>query len=211
MGDVQNVLRRCSVCQLAKSSFQTGPYIPLPVPSRPWEDVSMDFIVALPRTQRGKDSVMVVVDRFSKMAHFIACKKTEDAASVAELYLKEIVRLHGVPKIIVSDRDTKFMNLSSVPRNEMNHDAKARAEQLLKLHETVKREIEKTNEKYRKQSKVPQKRREFVPGDLVWVHLRKERIGPNAYKVDLPGEYEVHGTFNVGDLSPYYEDAEGEE
>ncbi|XP_074318036.1 uncharacterized protein LOC141654818 [Silene latifolia] len=195
MGDVQNVLGDVQVCQMAKSSFQTGPYIPLPVPSRPWEDVSMDFIVALPRTQRGKDSVMVVVDRFSKMAHFIACKKTEDALLVFfELYLKEIVRLHGIPKTIVSDRDTNKslkdwdiklaaaefafngspstqaighspfevvygvnplmpVDLSSVPRNEMNHDAKARAKCCLKLHETVKREIEKTNEKYRKQSK----------------------------------------------------------
>ncbi|XP_074289129.1 uncharacterized protein LOC141614269 [Silene latifolia] len=57
--------------------------------------------------KRGNDSVMTVVDRFSKMAHFIACKKTEDAMGVAELYFINIVKLHAVPKTIVSDTDVK--------------------------------------------------------------------------------------------------------
>ena len=66
--------------------------------------------MGLSSTARGKDSIMVVVDRFSKMAHFTPCHKTDNAMNVADFYFRDTVRLHGIPKTVVCDRETKFMS-----------------------------------------------------------------------------------------------------
>ena len=95
--DVGNIVAQRRVCTLAKQvKKNVGLSTPLPVPTHSWDDVSMDFILGLPRTARRHDSIMVVVDRFSKMAHFVLCLKTSDASKVTSPYFREIVRLHGL-------------------------------------------------------------------------------------------------------------------
>ena len=109
--DVGRACARCITCRQAKSRvLPHGLYTPPPVPRAPWVDISMDFFLGLPRLRKGRDSIFVVVDRFSKMAHFISCYKTNDATHIADLFFREIVLLHGVPRSIVSDRDVKFLN-----------------------------------------------------------------------------------------------------
>jgi hypothetical protein len=108
---VDQYLHNCHSCQLSRTSRHAtfGVLRPLAVPEKPWEDISMDFVVGLPECE-GFDAVWVVVDWLSKMRHFIQCHTTIDAIGLAILFLREVVRLHGLPRTIVSDRGPQFVS-----------------------------------------------------------------------------------------------------
>ncbi|GAU40783.1 hypothetical protein TSUD_26630 [Trifolium subterraneum] len=108
--EIAEFVSRCIVCQQVKIEHQkpTGPLQPLEIPEWKWEHITMDFVTGLPRNQKGEDSIWVIVDRLTKSAHFIAVKSTYRASRYAEIFLEEIVKLHGVPVSIVSDRDPTF-------------------------------------------------------------------------------------------------------
>jgi hypothetical protein len=82
---------------------------PLSIPMWKWDDISMDFIVGLSLTARKKDSIWVIVDILTKTAHFVAVHTTYLVQTYVEIYMDQIVRLHGIPKTIISDRGTQFV------------------------------------------------------------------------------------------------------
>jgi hypothetical protein len=107
--EIAEYIARCMECQKVKTEHRhpTGLMKPFPIPKWKWEVVTMDFITRLSRTGKLHDSIMVVVDKLIKAAHFIPLKNTHKAANVVDICMREVARLHGIPKTIVSDRDSK--------------------------------------------------------------------------------------------------------
>ena len=106
--DIAEYVAVCDVCQRVKAEHQkpAGLLQPMPIPEWKWDKLGMDFITRLPRTKSGYDSIWVVVDRLTKVAHFIPVKTTYTSVKLAKIYMTRIVCLHGVPRTIVLDRDT---------------------------------------------------------------------------------------------------------
>ena len=108
--DVSEFVTKCLVCQSVKAKHQvpSGLLQPIRIPEWKWDRNTMDFVVGLPLTGRRHDSVWVVVDRLTKSAHFLPVRTDYSLDQLAELYIKEIVRLHGILVSIISDRDPRF-------------------------------------------------------------------------------------------------------
>ncbi|KAK8934297.1 hypothetical protein KSP39_PZI014692 [Platanthera zijinensis] len=109
--DVQQFVRECDICQRQKyeTTSPAGLLTPLEIPHQVWDTISMDFIDGLPKSQ-GKSVILVVVDKLSKYGHFLPLSHPYTGETVAELFAREIVRIHGLPRSIISDRDPVFIS-----------------------------------------------------------------------------------------------------
>jgi hypothetical protein len=109
--EIAKYVSQCDTCQRIKASHLkvAGTLQPLPIPSWKWEDLSMDFIVGLPNTSRHVDSIWVIVGRLTKTTHFLLVHTTHRAEKYAEIYIGQIVHLHGIPRAIVSDGGAPFV------------------------------------------------------------------------------------------------------
>ena len=108
--DIAEFVSKCLTCQQIKAEHQkpAGPMPLSEIPIWKWEQITMDFVMGLPKTRKKHDAIWVIVDRLTKSAHFLAITKTQSLEDLAQLYIKEIVRLHGIPLSIISDRDPRF-------------------------------------------------------------------------------------------------------
>ena len=108
--DISEYVSKCLTCQQVKAEHQvpTSLLNPLPIPQWKWDNITMDFVSSFPLTEQKHDSVWVIVDKLTKSAYFIPVRMDYSMDRQAELYVEEIIRLHGVPLSIVSDRDPRF-------------------------------------------------------------------------------------------------------
>jgi hypothetical protein len=108
--DVMSHIKECNTFQANKyeNTHPTGLLQPLPIPEQKWESISMDFITGFPKVW-GKDCILVMVDRLMKFAHFFSIATDFSVAQVPDLFFREFFKLHGLPKTIVSDKDSRFM------------------------------------------------------------------------------------------------------
>ena len=110
-GDVGQYVRSCPVCQLMKSDHRkkAGLLQPIPLPERKWQQITTDLVTDLPESE-GMTAIAVFVDRLTKMVHFVPCRKDISAQQYARLFIDQVFKLHGLPEVIISDRDPRFLS-----------------------------------------------------------------------------------------------------
>ena len=124
--DVAEYVSKCLTCQQVKAEHRhpAGLLQSLPIPEWKWEHITMDFVVGLPKTLQGNDAVWVIMDRLTKSAYFLPIEITYSLNKLAELYIREIIRLHGMPVSIVSeDRKSTRLNSSHSGESRMPSSA----------------------------------------------------------------------------------------
>jgi hypothetical protein len=108
---VADYIAQCMECHKVKAEHRhpVGLLQPFSILEKKWEMITMDFIIGLPKTNKQHNSIMVVVDKLKKATHFVPVKTTHTKTNIMDILMKEIDRLHGIPRTIISDRDTKFI------------------------------------------------------------------------------------------------------
>ncbi|GKB23924.1 RNA-directed DNA polymerase [Tanacetum coccineum] len=181
-------------------------YMPFPVPESPWVDILMDFVLGLPRTQRGVDSIIFVVNRFLKMAHFIPCKKTSDSAHIARLFFQEVAHLHGVPKSITSDRNSCLCRQK--PKLWDVSLAQAEFAYNSTVHSSTRfspfKVMYKTSPRHMVDLVDLSGKKNVQANRMVEEVQATHEINDNVYVVDFSNTMSISKTFNVSDIYEFH-------
>ncbi|GJR27842.1 putative reverse transcriptase domain-containing protein [Tanacetum coccineum] len=225
--DIATYVSKCLTCAKVKAEHQrpSGLLQQPEIPMWKWERITIDFVSGLPRTPSGYDSIWVIVDQLTKLAHYLPINKTDSMEKLMQLYLKEVVCRHGVPILIILDRDSHFMsrfwrslqkalgtNLdmivginiyhwsSSLTKTVTTQVSRPRHSRLF-IDENVDRLSAGVSYADRRTKPL-----EFKVGDMVLLKILG-RVGPVAYTLELPKELQgIHSTFHVYNLKKYLVD-----
>ncbi|MCO5556365.1 hypothetical protein L7F22_009913 [Adiantum nelumboides] len=224
--EVQEYVTHCSKCQVNKAErLKAGGLLhPLEIPQGKWESISMDFIVGLPTTARGHDSVWVVIDRLTKMCRFIPTKTTIKTPKLARLFVEQLYRLYGLPSNIVSDRDRKFnSHFWRAVFKRLGTQLGSLQDQMdmLKL---ARQNVCQAQDRYNKYTDEMRRQVVFKEGDYVFLRVPEHseslktgptpqlsprfcgpfkilrQVGSMAYKLELSANSRVHPVFHVSRL-----------
>ncbi|GJV07300.1 putative reverse transcriptase domain-containing protein [Tanacetum coccineum] len=213
---------KCLTCSRVKVECQnpSGLLVQPKIPMWKWERITMDFVTKLPKLSNGHDIIWVIVDRLTKSVHFIPTRETDSMETFTRLYIKEIVFRHGLPISIISDRDSHF---TSRFWKSLQSALGTHLDMSTTYHPDTDRQT--ARDRQRSYANIRRKPLEFQVGDHVMlkvsprkgvIHFGKrgklnpqyigpfkilERIGPVAYKLELPKELSnVHSTFHISNL-----------
>nr|GEX30991.1 retrotransposable element Tf2 [Tanacetum cinerariifolium] len=214
---VKQMIRDCNACQRHKPDLSAYPGLiqPLPIPERIWKEISMDFIEKLP-TSHGKSVILVVVDRLSKYAHFIPLTHPFTASQVAQVFLDQVYKLHGLPESIVSDRDKVFLSnfwkalfaelkvklkLSTAYHPQTDDSRVEDVDRTLQAREeaikVLKFHLKRSQDRMRNQANKHMTDRQFEVGDWVYLRLQPHRQVSIRQGQQHKLSLKYHGPFKV--------------
>ncbi|KAK9800185.1 hypothetical protein WJX73_005436 [Symbiochloris irregularis] len=222
---VRKFVRECLACQRSKprSGKAFGLLQPIPIPDRPWEQVTLDLVTDLPTTPTGHDAILVVVDRLSKMVHFVPTTKTVTAEGTARLFKDHVFKYHGLPEVIIGDRDVRWsgqfwsavfrslgtkIRLSTAyhPQTDgQTERANRTMEEILRsyvhpLADDWEARLGDAEFSYNNSTQASTGRSPFYTA----YGFHPRMVGPNAATLELPPKVRVHPTVNVSRLKAYH-------